>query len=210
MGATPRASSPGSARRPWSSWSGWGSAPSRSSATATRRSSRGLRAAHRGLARGRGRFEARPRSRSSATKSQSTEITFDVDVTDRAELAATFTSLAEELCRRLRSRELEGRTIGIKVRLDDWTNVTRSHTVEAATNDPELVAPTALDLLRAYSPPRPVRLLGVRLACFSKREPSPSRRGDGELPVGLQPRRGHNLLRRALRPYATIARAPID
>jgi DNA polymerase-4 len=100
------------------------------------------------------------------TKSQSAETTFDVDVRDRAELESHLVQLAEELCRRLRSRELEGRTIGIKVRLDDWTNVTRSHTVEGATNDPAVVVPVALDLLRAYDPQRPVRLLGVRLAGF--------------------------------------------
>ena len=63
-------------------------------------------------------------------------------------------------------RELEGRTIGIKVRLDDWTNVSRSHTVEEPTNDPAVVGPVALDLLRAYDPQRPVRLLGVRVASF--------------------------------------------
>ena len=101
-------------------------------------------------------------------KSQSAEMTFDVDVSDPAELAASLTSLAEELCRRLRSRQLEGRTIGIKVRLDDWTNVTRSQTVEQPTDDPAVVAPVALDLLRAYSPPRPVRLLGVRVAGFDR------------------------------------------
>ena len=76
---------------------------------------------------------------------------------------------AAELCRRLRKRELEGRTIGIKVRLDDWTNVTRSHTVEEPTNDPDVVGPVALDLLRAYDPQRPVRLLGVRVASFERR-----------------------------------------
>ena len=59
-----------------------------------------------------------------------------------------------------------GRSIGIKVRLDDWTNVSRSHSVDEPTNDPEVVRPVALDLLRAYDPPRPVRLLGVRLASF--------------------------------------------
>ena len=101
-------------------------------------------------------------------KSQSAETTFDVDVSDSAQLTASLTSLAEELCRRLRSRQMEGRTIGIKVRLDDWTNVTRSQTVEQPTNDPAVVAPVALDLLRAYSPPRPVRLLGVRVAGFDR------------------------------------------
>jgi DNA polymerase-4 len=104
------------------------------------------------------------------TKSQSTEITFDVDVRDRAELEDHLSRLAEELCRRLRKRELAGRTIGIKVRLDDWTNASRSHTVEAPTNDPELVRSIALDLLRAYDPQRPVRLLGVRLAGFEDGE----------------------------------------
>jgi DNA polymerase-4 len=100
------------------------------------------------------------------TKSQSTEITFDVDVGQRGELERHLVELAEELCRRLRKRDLEGRSIGIKVRLDDWTNVSRSHSVEAPTNDPGVVVPIALDLLRAYDPQRPVRLLGVRLSSF--------------------------------------------
>lgn len=104
------------------------------------------------------------------TKSQSTEITFDFDVGDRAEMERHVRELAGELCNRLRKRELEGRTIGIKVRLDDWTNVTRSHTIEQPTNDPDVVTPAALDLLRAYDPPRPVRLLGVRVASFGRDE----------------------------------------
>jgi DNA polymerase-4 len=100
------------------------------------------------------------------TKSQSVETTFDVDVAALAALEKTLREQTEELCRRLAKKDLEGRSIGIKVRLDDWTNVTRSQSVETATNDPEVVWPIALDLLRAYDPPRPVRLLGVRLASF--------------------------------------------
>jgi DNA polymerase-4 len=118
------------------------------------------------------------------TKSQSTEITFDVDVGERAKIEASLKSLAEELCRRLRKRELAGRTIGIKVRLDDWTNVTRSHTLEESTNDPAIVGPVALDLLRAYDPPRPVRLLGVRVAGFEPGEAEPEPAG-GQLQLGL-------------------------
>jgi DNA polymerase IV len=112
------------------------------------------------------------------TKSQSAETTFDVDVEGRAEMESHLAKLAEELCRRLRARRLQGRTVGIKVRLDDWTNVTRSHTVEAPTNDPAVVAPVALDLLRAYDPPRPVRLLGVRVAAFESGEEADA--GDAE------------------------------
>lgn len=121
------------------------------------------------------------------TKSQSTEITFDVDVTRRSELECHLGELSEELCRRLRKRELEGRTIGIKIRLDDWTNVTRSHTIEAPTNDPAVVGPVALDLLRAYDPQRPVRLLGVRVASFKgeKKEAAELEPTDGQLQLGL-------------------------
>jgi DNA polymerase IV len=121
------------------------------------------------------------------TKSQSTEITFDVDVADHEEQASHIGSLAEELCRRLRARGLEGRTVGIKVRLDDWTNATRSQTLDEATNDPGVVGPVALRLLREYSPPRPVRLLGVRVAGFdSQPAAEPASPGlDGQLKIGL-------------------------
>jgi DNA polymerase IV len=120
------------------------------------------------------------------TKSQSAETTFDYDVTQRGELERHLGELTDELCRRLRKRELEGRTIGIKIRLDDWTNVTRSHTIDHPTNDPAIVRPVVLDLLRAYDPQRPVRLLGVRVAGFDagetvEPEPDPA----GQLQLGL-------------------------
>jgi DNA polymerase-4 len=120
------------------------------------------------------------------TKSQSAETTFDVDVGDRARLESHLAELAAELCRRLRRRELKGRTIGIKVRLDDWTNVTRSHTVEHPTNDPGLVGEVALELFRAYDPPRPVRLLGVRVAAFeSEREEAETEDPEGQMQLAL-------------------------
>jgi DNA polymerase IV len=119
----------------------------------------------------RARFEDEtPIAVSREIRSQSAETTFDVDVADRVEMAGHIASLAKELCRRLGSRDLEGRTIGIKVRLDDWTNVSRSHTVDEPTNDPAVVTAVALELLHAYAPPRPVRLLGVRMAGFAQDE----------------------------------------
>jgi DNA polymerase-4 len=119
------------------------------------------------------------------TKSQSAETTFDVDVADHAEMAASVASLSEQLCRRLRSRDLRGRTVGIKVRLDDWTNATRARTLEQPTNDPEVVTAVALELLRAYAPPRPVRLLGVRVAGFHSEQAAEPAAPDGQLQLGL-------------------------
>jgi DNA polymerase IV len=119
-------------------------------------------------------------------KSQSAETTFDADVHDRTELEAALGRLAEDLCRRLRARGLEGRTIGIKVRLDDWTNATRAQTIEEATDDPAVVGRVALGLLRSYDPPRPVRLLGVRVASF-QRQPiaAAGAQADPQLDLGL-------------------------
>ena len=135
----------------------------------------------------RGRLEDEtPVVTSHETKSQSAETTFDVDVADRAEMESHVTRLAERLCERLRKRDLVGRSVGIKVRLDDWTNVTRSRTVEEPTNDPRLVASIALELLRAYDPPRPVRLLGVRVAGFDSGEPTAESAGDDpQLQLGV-------------------------
>jgi len=104
-------------------------------------------------------------------KSQSTETTFDYDVVDRAGQVTAIESLAVELCRRLRANGVAGRNIAIKIRLDDWTTVTRAKTVGQPTNDPAVVGQVACQLLHAYDPPRPVRLLGVRLGALESDQP---------------------------------------
>jgi DNA polymerase IV len=110
-----------------------------------------------------------------AAKSRSAERTFDTDIDDLAQLEEVVRRLAAELAEGLGTRGRRGRTIAIKVRLDDWTTVTRARTIETATSDPAVVTDIALDLLRAYAPPRPVRLLGVRVAGFEDLEPEPRR-----------------------------------
>ncbi|HEV2062509.1 MAG TPA: hypothetical protein VGR12_06615, partial [Solirubrobacteraceae bacterium] len=98
--------------------------------------------------------------------SESRETTFDRDIDDHLELEGRLTALARELCGRLARQERRGRNVAIKVRLDDWTTVTRARTIAAPTNDPGVVGGVALELLREYAPARPVRLLGVRVAAF--------------------------------------------
>jgi DNA polymerase IV len=99
--------------------------------------------------------------------SESRERTFDYDVHDLAQLRESLTMMAEELCASLLAHGRSGRTIGIKIRLDDFTTVTRARTIEASTNDVEQVTTVALRLLAEYAPARPVRLLGVRVAGLS-------------------------------------------
>jgi DNA polymerase IV len=96
--------------------------------------------------------------------SESRERTFDTDVDDPKRLREELARMADELCASLVAHRRRGRTIGIKVRLDDFTTVTRAHTLPEPTSELELVRTVALRLLEDYSPPRSVRLLGVRVA----------------------------------------------
>lgn len=98
--------------------------------------------------------------------SESRERTFDTDIADPCRMRETLERMSVELCRSLAAHGRRGRTVGIKVRLDDWTTVTRARTVMEPTDDPQVVARVARELLDRYAPPRPVRLLGVRVAGF--------------------------------------------
>ena len=97
-------------------------------------------------------------------KSESRETTFDRDLHGLEALEPVLDRLAAQLCETLVRQERRGRTIGIKVRLDDFSAHTRARTREAPTNDVAVVTDCARQLLRDFDPPRPVRLLGVRVA----------------------------------------------
>lgn len=96
--------------------------------------------------------------------SESRERTFDYDVADLERLREALRAMAHQLCASLVAHARHGRTIGIKVRLDDFSTVTRARTLPVPTSDPATVAGVALALLDEYAPKRPVRLLGVRVA----------------------------------------------
>jgi DNA polymerase IV len=99
--------------------------------------------------------------------SESRERTFDQDVRDLGELEQILARLVDELCAALARQDRRGRTVGIKVRLDDFSTHTRARTLPIPVNGGEEVGRVALELLRAFAPPRPVRLLGVRVAGLS-------------------------------------------
>jgi DNA polymerase-4 len=96
--------------------------------------------------------------------SESRETTFDRDIADPAELERILEGLVARLCAGLRDQGRCGRTVGIKVRLDDFSTHTRARTLPDPVSSEERVGAVALDLLRRFAAPRPVRLLGVRVA----------------------------------------------
>ena len=105
--------------------------------------------------------------------SESRETTFPHDLSDPTELERILERLTGELCAGLARHRRRGRTVAIKVRLDDFRTVTRARTLPAAIGDPARVSAVARELLREYAPSRPVRLLGVRVAGFESDDGEP-------------------------------------
>lgn len=91
------------------------------------------------------------------------ETTFSYDTADRAFLGRELLALAERTARRARDAQVCGRTVSLKVRFEDFSTLTRSVTLPAATDLSGVVHATALALLDKLGGGRRVRLLGVRL-----------------------------------------------
>ncbi len=95
------------------------------------------------------------------TKSSGSENTFERDLTDLDEIRQEVAEMARSSASWLARRELFARTVVIKVRYNDFTTITRSHT-EAPTRDESSIVTRAIALLeRTEAGRRPVRLLGV-------------------------------------------------
>jgi DNA polymerase-4 len=113
----------------------------------------------------RARFEDEtPVSEERKVVSESREITFDQDIVGLAQLEPILERLVDRLCGALTEQGRCGRTIGIKVRLSDFSTHTRARTLPSPVSSADQVGPVARELLRRFAPARPVRLLGVRVA----------------------------------------------
>ena len=99
--------------------------------------------------------------------SMSRETTFERDlhaVHDRAELGRIFTALCEQVAGDLQRKGYAGRTIGIKLRYEDFKTATRDHTLPLPTNDAATIRRVAGLCLKRVPLDRRLRLLGVRVA----------------------------------------------
>jgi DNA polymerase-4 len=105
--------------------------------------------------------DTRPVSAERESKSISVEDTFDRDIADPALLSALVKRLSNRVAARLSATGLSGRTVTLKVRLYDFTTLSRSTTLPAPTDDPTAVARVAARLLADVDTAAGIRLLGV-------------------------------------------------
>ena len=110
--------------------------------------------------------DERPVVTHSEPVSFSRETTFERDlhaVRDRAELGGIFTRLCEQVAGDLQRKGYVGRTIGVKLRFDNFHTVTRDTTIDEPTADAALIRRQAGLNLKRVDLSRRIRLLGVRV-----------------------------------------------
>jgi len=130
----------------------------------------------------------RPVVTESEPVSMSRETTFDRDlhaVRHKTELGAIFTDLCLRLGEDLRRKGYVAKTIGIKLRYDDFKIATRDQTSDFYTDDGAAIRRLAGQCLKRVPLEKRLRLLGVRASTLARvgevplpEEKKPSERGE--------------------------------
>ena len=115
--------------------------------------------------------DERPVVTESEPVSMSRETTFERDlhaVRDRAELGAIFTRLCEQVAADLQRKGYVGKTIGIKLRFEDFKIATRDQTIDHYTADARTLRQVAGQCLKRVPLDKRLRLLGVRVGALAR------------------------------------------
>ncbi len=108
-------------------------------------------------------------SKRGQAKSISKETTFSRDVNDGDALRATLRRLADGVARSMRRKGYQGRTVKLKLRLSDFTTLTRQTTLPKPTDDDQVIAKAAVSLFDGlWRLGQPVRLVGVGVTNLQK------------------------------------------
>ncbi len=131
----------------------------------------------------------RPVVTHSEPKSISRETTFERDLharLDKDKLSEIFTALCQRVAQDLVRKAYLGKTIGIKLRYDDFRTVTRDLTLTEATDDPAVIRRAAGECLKRVPLERRLRLLGVRVGglCSKQARQDESDSSQAELLLG--------------------------
>lgn len=101
--------------------------------------------------------------------SMSRETTFARDlhpVHDKAELSAAFTKLCEKVADDLQRKAYMGKSIGIKIRYENFKTLTRDYTADYYMNDSKTIRHLAGQCLKRVPLDQRIRLLGVKVGAL--------------------------------------------
>ncbi len=98
-------------------------------------------------------------------KSFGKERTFEDDLTSLEDANDVLLNIAEMVCRDLEKYGIKGKTLTLKVKFDDFTQITRSKTFQEYFNDERRIRDTALEIMASvFGPGTRIRLLGIILS----------------------------------------------
>lgn len=110
-------------------------------------------------------IDERPVTRSGLRKSISEEITFERDVASDRVIEHTLFGISDRLTRRMRGLKIKGKTITLKIRLQNFETFTRSQTLSHGVNDMSSVRTRAVELFRSFNRNgKKVRLVGISIS----------------------------------------------
>jgi DNA polymerase-4 len=96
-------------------------------------------------------------------KSVGAERTFDKNLSSEIYMEERLKNIAEEIERRIKKNKIAGKTITLKIKYSDFSQQTRSKTVQYFISDKNLIFETAKELLYQEKLKNSVRLLGISL-----------------------------------------------
>jgi DNA polymerase-4 len=102
-------------------------------------------------------------------KSIGVERTFESDVTDRLKLNAIVTDLSKMAFDRCTRSNKFGKSLTLKIKFNDFTQITRSKTELTSISTLQEIEALALFLLENEQKLKPIRLMGVTLSNFPER-----------------------------------------
>jgi DNA polymerase-4 len=118
-------------------------------------------------------IDERPVQPHRLTKSLGAEDTFEEDLATREEMFTELEQIAEKVTARLEKNQLKGKTLTLKVKFSDFTQITRNQSFVTPIGDYLSIIAAAKDLLiRADLEDSKVRLLGISLSNFGNLLPS--------------------------------------
>ena len=116
-------------------------------------------------------IDLRPVEPDRIRKSVGAETTFDADLTDPEEIREALEAIAQDVFARLERQGNFGRTLTLKVKFNDFTQITRSRTVPYLLNGPASLRELAGQLTTEVDWSKPVRLLGLSVSSLHHPEP---------------------------------------
>ena len=112
-------------------------------------------------------IDERPVQPHRETKSLSVEDTFGQDLSTREEMITELEQLAEKVAERLERNHLRGKTLTLKIKFSDFSQITRNQSFPAPVAEYGPIIEAAKDLLlKTDLEDKSVRLLGISLSNF--------------------------------------------